>query len=53
MWGNITILPAGTLQGPLSNPLVFGVLILAFAAVLVVAVLYYRRSGKPPVSPRE
>jgi hypothetical protein len=37
----------------LSNPLVFGGLLLAFAAVLVVAVLYYRRSGKPPVSPRE
>ncbi len=53
MWGNITILPAGTLQGPLSNPLVFGGLLLAFAAVLVVAVLYHRRSGKPPVSPRE
>jgi heme/copper-type cytochrome/quinol oxidase subunit 2 len=53
MWGNITILPAGSLQGPLSNPLVFGGLILALVAVLVVAVLYHRRSGKPPVSPRE
>jgi hypothetical protein len=53
MWGNITVFPAGTLETPAGNPLVFGGLILAFIAILVVAVLWYRRSGKPPASPRQ
>jgi hypothetical protein len=52
MWGNITILPAGSLSSPAGNPLLLGVLVLGFAAVLLIAVLAYRRSGKPPSSPR-
>ena len=52
MWGNITILPAGSLSSPAGNPLVLGALVLGFAAVLLIAVLAYRRSGKPPSSPR-
>jgi heme/copper-type cytochrome/quinol oxidase subunit 2 len=52
MWGNITVVPAGTLDRPAGNPVVLGGLILAFVAILVVAVVMYRRSGKPPTSPR-
>jgi hypothetical protein len=52
MWGNITVVPAGTLDSPAGNPLVLAGLVLGFVAVLLIAVLAYRRSGKPPTSPR-
>jgi FtsP/CotA-like multicopper oxidase with cupredoxin domain len=52
MWGNLTVVPAGTLDSPAGNPLVLAGLVLGFVAVLVIAVLAYRRSGKPPTSPR-
>ena len=52
MWGNITVVPAGTLDGIAASPLVLGALVAVFLAVLVIAVLVYRRSGKPPASSR-
>jgi hypothetical protein len=48
MWGNLTVVPAGTLDGPLANPLVLGGLVAVFLAVIVVAVVIYRRGGKRP-----